>query len=287
MKRARQLCRAAAVICDAHVHLWPARTLHPDLIVVPGFTADPAALLAAMDAEGVRRAAVVTPGAMGWDNAYTLDAARAAPDRFVAVGRVDLTARDAAERLEREIAAGLAGVRIGPGLAADVLLAPPALAIWRLAKERRLPVHVHMGPDELERMGAVAERFPDMTLVVDHLGRPDVAAGPDGAGFRTVLAFARHPGAWIKTPAAYAFSRAGAPYRDLEPFLEAALEAYGADRLLWGSDWPACTVDGAYADAMEPVRSAGFLNAADRRGVLADNFGRLYGAAHDATGGVS
>lgn len=266
------------MICDAHVHLWPERTPHPDLVVVPGFVAEPAALLAAMDAEGVERAAVVTPSAMGWDNSYTLDAVRAAPARFVAVGRIDLTAADAAERLKHEMADGLSGVRIGPGLTAETLLAPPALAVWALAAERRLPVHLHMEPDELGCMDAVADRFPGLPLVVDHLGRPDVEAGTDGAGFRTVLAFARHRSAWIKTPAAYWFSRTGAPYRDLEPFLAAALDAFGADRLLWGSDWPACTRHGRYAEAMEPVRSGGFLSATHRRRVLAENFGRLYGA---------
>jgi predicted TIM-barrel fold metal-dependent hydrolase len=265
------------VICDAHIHLWPERTPHPDLVVVPGFVASSAALLEDMDAAGVDRAAVVTPSAMGWDNSFTLDAAQAAPERLVAVGRIDVTAPDAAERLVDEIAAGLAGVRIGPGLATETLLAPPALAIWTAAAERRLPVHLHMEPDELVRMDAVAERFPEMPLVVDHLGRPDVPAGPGGAGFRTVLQFARHPGTWIKTPAAYWFSRQATPYRDLEPFLAAALDAFGADRVLWASDWPACTRHGTYAEAMEPVRSGGFVGEADRGRVLGQNFERLYG----------
>jgi L-fuconolactonase len=82
----------------------------------------------------------------------------------------------------------------------------------------------------------------------------------------------------VKTPNSSFFSRVPAPHVDLVPFLEATLNEFGAERLLWGSDWPVCTQEEPYAVAVSSVDLAlAGASQAEREAVFAGNFDRIFG----------
>ncbi len=75
-------------------------------------------------------------------------------------------------------------------------------------------------------------------LLVDHCGRPDLDAGRGSPGFQAVLALAQTGRTWIKVSGFDKFSREAFPYADIADYVHAIQQAYGEDRLIWGSDWP-------------------------------------------------
>jgi len=75
-------------------------------------------------------------------------------------------------------------------------------------------------------------------LLIDHCGRPDIAAGLDAAAFQALLALGRDGRASIKLSGHSKFSRDSYPFADTWPFVRAIVEAYGLDACMWGSDWP-------------------------------------------------
>jgi len=120
-------------------------------------------------------------------------------------------------------------------------------------------------------------RSMPVDVVFDHIGWPDVAAGPDEPGFQRLLALLAGGRAWVKLSGLYRL--AGAPYEATDA-LVAALVAANPERCLWGSDWPHLML----ADAQMP--DAGVLlnallrvvtDAATRKRILVDNPAQLYG----------
>lgn len=265
-------------IRDAHTHLWSSLPPYPDLVPAPR-GGDAIDLITAMDEAGVHVAAVVTPGAMGWDNSATLAVSRAHRDRFVPVGRVNIQDPSAVHSLADDIAHGLRGIRVSPvnDLLAGGLLGEAAEHVWCKMAEGDLPVAVHAHSDQLKHVSALAEAHPELTLLLDHMGRPDVTAGVSDARFQAVLSLAEHENVAVKTPNAPFFSQAGSPFGDLAPFIAAALHHFGARRLLWGSDWPGSVVTTDYRSTLQPTLAVlEERTESESRLVLGGNFERLF-----------
>jgi len=117
-------------------------------------------------------------------------------------------------------------------------------------------------------------------VVIDHMGRPDVADGVDGPGFRHLLAFlAQHPWFWIKVSCPERLTVAGPPYDDVVPFARRLVESF-PDRVLWGTDWPHPNMkshmpdDGELVDVIPQIAVSGSAQKA----LLVDNPTRLYWA---------
>ncbi|MFD5226195.1 amidohydrolase family protein [Microbacterium sp. NPDC058342] len=135
-------------------------------------------------------------------------------------------------------------------------------------------VHERQLPDVV----ALAASVPDLPIVLDHLGKPAVGtssapAAPGGAWMRDLAELAQHTQVFCKVSGLPA--ETGGVWTDAQitPFLDAALEAFGPERLMWGSDWPVSAIDagrGAYAVGS---RQRWFRTVADwaaTRGVDAD-----------------
>jgi len=260
------------MIHDAHVHLV-ATPEGPHRTDLPIF-------LTELDSAGVSRAAIVTPSTMGWDNSVTVQAVREHPDRFVGIGRIDPSAEDAADQCASLLADGVRGVRLTTHQVAELswLHGDPVHALADVLATRGGVVEFHSGPAEFGLVGEFAERHSDLTIMIDHGGRPDVTAGVTGDDHRAALALARFPNVTTKTPAAYFFSRVEPPHRDLAPYLRSLLDAFGAERVLWGSDWPGCLAAGGYRDAVAAGEAAlDGASVSEREGVLHGTFERIFG----------
>jgi L-fuconolactonase len=236
-------------------------------------------LLAAMDTAGVEKAAVITPQPLGWDNSATFVATSAFPDRFVAIVRLDVRADDAAEVTASLHDQGARGIRIHLFDETDVswLVDGSIDKTVGALIERNSNLAFHCRPDQLPAVGDFAARNPALTVLVDHIGRPNVRAGADGPEFQGFLELAKYPNVFGKSPDPNFFSEAPPPHLDLVPFLELALDRFGADRILWGSDWPLSAQQEEYAASLEPLTTVlADASVAEQHAVLRGNFERLF-----------
>ncbi|MBT2225270.1 amidohydrolase [Nonomuraea sp. NEAU-A123] len=198
-----------------------------------------------MDETGIRQAVLVqATTAYGYDNSYVLDSCRRLPGRFVAVGTVDPLRPDAAAGLAAAVGdGGLAGVRLFTSgstmpTQGEWFAAPETYGFWEKAGELDIPVCLQMRLGAAtKQLESLLERFPGVRVLLDHIGYPDIAASPARAGSE-VAELARHPGLHLKLT-----------HRNLErlrdagteavDFLEPVVEAFGAERIAWGSNCPA------------------------------------------------
>jgi predicted TIM-barrel fold metal-dependent hydrolase len=232
--------------------------------------------LATASAAGVDRAVLVQAhGAYGTDNDYVLAALEAAPERVVGVVIVDPSDVDAPARL-RELARipGCRGVRLfGIGPEPPVWFDGDAgLALWDTAVELDLTIVATLLTPDLPRLARVLARRPGVPAVLDHCGFPDVQGGPPFAGAESLFALAEHAGLHLKVTS-YVLEAAGA---HAPAFVEALIAAFGAERLVWGSDYPQ-THDRPYAELLALARSAcSGLRESDQARVLGANALRLW-----------
>ena len=223
---------------DAHVHVFgpeasfpfsPKAKYHPD-------DATPEMLFALRDHLGFARNVIVQASCHGTDNAATLDAIARSDGKARGVAVVDPDIGDDELRALHE--GGIRGVRFN-FLKRLVDNAPKDkfLDIARRIAPLGWHVVVYFEADLLEELVPFLEAIPT-TIVIDHLGRPDIAQGPDGAD---IMAFKQllddHPNIWTKVSGAERLSVTGPPFDDFVAVIRPVVERY-PDRVLWGTDWP-------------------------------------------------
>lgn len=228
-------------IVDAQIHLWgsglPSNQSHWQ---VTSFTTDEAVKL--MDEAGVD-AAVIHPPA--WDPG-SLDMAFAAvaahPGRFAIMGALPL---DEAESRGR-----IASWREQPGMLGlrYVLLHEPVRTwvedgtldwLWAEAERAGVPLSL-LATDSLAPLARIAERFPDLRLTIDHLGgRGGMTTLKDDAAMTHIpelLALAKFPNVAVKATGLPGYSTGAYPFRPMMPFVQQAFDAFGPERVFWGTD---------------------------------------------------
>jgi L-fuconolactonase len=137
-------------------------------------------------------------------------------------------------------------------------------------------------PHQLPAAAELAAFLPEQPFVLDHLAKPRVRDGAATAlepWRRDLKALARHANVSCKlsglvTEAAWQAWRQA----DFTPYLEVALDAFGPDRLMFGSDWPVCLLAAEHADVAGIVMDfIGPLTAAERQAILGKTATRFYG----------
>jgi L-fuconolactonase len=131
-------------------------------------------------------------------------------------------------------------------------------------------------PHHLGQVESLAARLPDLTIVLDHLGKPPRGRNDFDAWRAGVERLAAHPGTVAKLSG---LRMPGMPYtaEALRPVWEIALKAFGPDRVLWGSDWPMTVPEGGYGPTAEVLRELiGELSAAEQAAVLGGTAERVY-----------
>jgi L-fuconolactonase len=239
-------------------------------------------LIAAMDQAGVAKAAVVhSSTTYGFDNSYVADGCAKYPGRLAAVGSVDVLQEDAPQRIREWQARGLAGLRLFTGGSTkefdpSELDDPRSFAAWELCAELGLPMCIQTGPIGLPQVTALAKRFPDVAIILDHLGRPEVADGPPYAKAQSLFDLAVLPNIYLKlTPRIFGDVRKG----DARPetFFPRVVAAFGAQRLAWGSNFP--TSPGTLADILATAQEGlASLGEEDREWIFSKTALTLYPA---------
>ncbi|MEV0720146.1 amidohydrolase family protein, partial [Asanoa sp. NPDC050611] len=134
--------------------------------------------------------------------------------------------------------------------------------------------------DQLPSAARAAAALPDVRFVLDHLGKPRITAGAEGlAEWRAAIApLAACPNATAKVSGLVT----EADWRrwtvdDLRPYVAGALEFFGPDRLMLGSDWPVCLLAGTYGVVRSALLDAlGVLSETERAAILGDTATRVY-----------
>ncbi|MEU1399691.1 amidohydrolase family protein [Micromonospora zamorensis] len=278
-----------AGIVDAHHHLW-VRARHPqpwiDPVTMAAIDADfePADLAPVARAAGVTATVVVQSIA---SEAETVDLlAVAAGDTLVrgVVGWVDLTADDVAQRLERLRAAPggerLVGIRhlvqsetdpayldrpdVRRGIAA---VGAAGLVFDLLVRQHQLPMAARLAHD-----------LPEVQFVLDHLGKPALGRPEMTEWTRGLRALAASPNTTAKLSGLVTeVERSPWTTEDLRPAVEGALDTFGPDRLMYGSDWPVCLLASSYPRWVEALAELlGDHDEADQALLWGDTARRVY-----------
>ncbi len=244
------------------------------------------ALIAAMDEAGVAKAAVVhSSTTYGFDNSYVVDGCNQYPDRLVAVGSVDVLAPNAVATIRQWVGRGLKGLRLFTGGSTkdfdpSELEDPRAVPAWQACGELGLPMCIQTGPIGLPQVTALARQFPDVAIILDHLGRPDVLDGPPYANAGSLFALADLPNIYLKlTPRIFGDVKKGAA--SAETFFPKLVEVFGASRLAWGSNFPTSpgTLSEILATAQQGLAS---LSAEDQDWIFSGTAQSLYPSLADA-----
>ena len=241
---------------DAHQHFWDLERveypwLTPDLAPIHR-NFEPAELEPLLDAAGIARTVLVQAANSFEDTGYMLEQADRHPWIAGVVGWLPLlepgVTESALERYARQ--PKLRGVRhlVHNEPDPDWLLRVPVATSLALVAERGLVYDIPAEfPLHLEHVPALAERVPELTIVIDHLAKPPLRGGELDEWARQLAAAAAHPNVCAKVSG---LNTAADPERwsaaDLRPAIDIAFDRFGAERLMFGSDWPVCLLAGDY-----------------------------------------
>ncbi|MFI6938138.1 amidohydrolase family protein [Streptomyces sp. NPDC050418] len=279
---------------DAHHHVWDLTVRDQDWITGPGLaplrrTFTLADLAPEARAAGITATVLVQTVTVREETPEFL--ALAADSDLVAgvVGWTDLTAPGIADELARlrELPGGqhLVGIRhqVQGEPDPEWLARPDVRRGLRAVAAAGLAYDLVVLPHQLPACVAAAAAVPELTFVLDHLGKPPIRAGEPEAWTVQVRALAELPNTAAKLSGLVTEADWTTWTTDtLRPYAETALDAYGPGRLMFGSDWPVCRLAASYrevADTAGELLSG--LDAGERGEVFGGTARRVYGLAED------
>jgi L-fuconolactonase len=244
-------------------------------------------LLRMLDDNEVERAVVVQRAYIyGFDNSYVVDAAAAYPDRLRAVCMIDALDDDAPAQVRHWVAGrGAIGIRMSEpyrGADASWFSSPRAMAVWETAAALGIPVRLHLFRwNRLVCLPAIADlaaRFPQLTIVVDHLSNLAAEEGPPSFGLDEPLRALIALDNVFLLFSTINLAKLVVEDRPAAPVIEHLTAAFGAHRLLWGSDIGQSKASYEQMRAMADAAVAG-LSGDERRQLLYDTGKAVYGWA--------
>jgi predicted TIM-barrel fold metal-dependent hydrolase len=271
----------ASPVVDSHVHCFagfddPRYPYHPDGPYRPETAARPDQLLRCMDGAGVDRAIIVHPEPYQDDHDYLehcLDAGK---------GRLKGTCLFFADR-PGSLDQMSSLIRRCPGIVAVRIHAyaperlppfgkPELRALWKRAADLGLMVQLHFEPRWAPGFEPLIREFPATPVIIDHLGRPLQGIPED---HDRVIAWSRHPNTFIKLSAL--LPKDQYPHRDAAPFVRAAVDAFGPDRMIWGGGFSERATPESYLAARDRMMAyVSHLSPADQDKVAGATAARAF-----------
>ncbi|NKB67692.1 MAG: amidohydrolase family protein [Candidatus Latescibacteria bacterium] len=263
-------------IVDSHLHIWSDDVDRYPRRDVP-YPGSAELLLQYMDEAGVDHAVIVLPQYYQYDNRLLADTLRQHDDRFAGVGVIDPRGPKAADTLTQLVQEdGLGGVRLRGTIESGWFCQTDTDPLWQKAAQLNIPLCLLGSPEQIDLMRQMIERHPDTPVVIDHFAMIPASDGLDAPAFQTFLALARFPRVHIKLSGLHYWSSGHYPYETAQANLKAAVQAYGPQRILWGSDWPHILFGGGYIRNLNFVRRLEWLSEADKAQILGATAYRLW-----------
>ena len=238
-------------------------------------------LLHQMNANDVGRAVLIQHRGT-YDNGYLFECARRFPGRFAVVAMVDTSRPEAPSALEKWAGEGAVGVRLGP---TERSPGPDPLAIWRKAAELGLVVSSlgnvdAFASDEFEDL---VGQLPELTIIVEHLAGVGQGAEAPYDTYKKALALANHPNVYLKVGGLGEISvrppvlEPNFAFEYTPPLIEMAYDAFGPQRMMWGSDYPPVSGREGYWNALHGVlEHPAFRTDEDRGWVMGKTAAKVF-----------
>ncbi len=245
------------MIVDTHLHVWSADT---DKYPMDGGRASSEDgsiefLNDTMAEAGVDRAVIVQPIHYLYDNSYVADVLARFPGRFAAIGLVDRQAPDAADQLERLVVDHrFSGLRMHLSKPDDPAewAAPDQDPIWARAEQLGASFISHGPSTLLPAVEPIIARFPNVPLALDHNGGAPRNEDPPYPLLQRVLDLAKYPNVYVKlTPHK---EEESFPYADTWGAFKRIYDAFGPERLMWGTNFPGVMRETGYRPSLEFFR---------------------------------
>jgi len=270
---------------DAHHHLWDLETglydwpSAAEAAIYRTFTADD--LAPELGPAGIDATIIVQATDSLADTDAMIGAAEGHPWIAGVVGWVPLTDRGAAERALGPRRGWIRGIRhlIHWESDPDWLLRSDVQSGLDLLAREGLPFDVvAVFPDHLPLVPRVAAAHPDLVLVIDHLAKPPFRADGWDEWEAALRRAAQPPRVFAKVSGLDTAAGPGWTVPELRPAWEVALEAFGPQRLMFGSDWPVCRLVSTYGQVVSATRElVGELSASEQEQVIGGTARAVYG----------
>ena len=220
------------------------------------------------------------------NNDYQFDCVRRFPGRFASVVCVDTDLSDAPRTLERLVDQGISGIRLradarSPG--------DDPIAIWRTAARLKVSISCPGRSSDFAspEFAQIIQAVPELPIVIEHLGSLNLPGSPDSPPLETsrrVFDLARFPNTYIKIHGLGEFCRRAMPVaepfpfeRPTPPLLDMAYEAFGPQRMMWGSDYPPVSGREGYRNALRlPMEHFGAKGERERQLIFGEVAGRVF-----------
>ena len=278
-----------AMKLDAHLHVWPSPAAYayapgkePPAGLAESSTTE--ALLEQCDRAGIHGALIVQPINLMYDHAYVSEALRAHPGRFVGCCLADPSVGGGGAAALGDLLAPrgpFRAVRFNPGLwpEGERMSNEAGKAMFALAGERDAFVgfmcfhglHLHV-----EDIKDLCAEFPATRVLMDHFG---FVKGVEDPNWLALLSLAEFPQVCVKASAQFRVAPEGErwPYESTGPQLRGLVDAFGPDRVVWGSDFPYVEEQCGYERASEIAENCGAaLSVEEAEAVMGGNLARMF-----------
>ena len=281
-------------IIDCHQHFWQVGRfdypwMSPELgVLYKDYL--PEALEPILRSSGVSRTVLVQASNSLEETRWLLQLADGHPFIAGVVGWVDLTSSGVEAQIGEFIQhPRFRGVRhLVESEPDDAWLArSDVLRGLRVLADRDVAFDLLVHTRHLQHVVTVAERCPGLRLVVDHMAKPPIATGEIAEWSRRLKAVAQIPRIHCKLSGLVTEANHWAwTISDLAPYVETALEWFGPERMMFGSDWPVCLLAAAYDRALGAYQELlEHLNPGDRQRILGGNAARFYRLENESVAG--
>jgi predicted TIM-barrel fold metal-dependent hydrolase len=266
------------LMIDSHVHVFKR---DPQFPYAPG--ARPPAedapvekLLELMHANNVARTVIIQVIHYKWDNSYLASVLKRYPATFHGVCRVNPEDPAAPDHLSQLTQEGFRGVRLSPaaGAEGDWIRGPLMPPLWQRCNELKVPMTVLAPVTRLPDLTPLIEANPELTVVIDHmadspLDRPDL--------LKLLLDLARYPKVFVKISDMWVLSKQPYPFPDAQEQVRRLIAEFGANRLMWATNWPVSLQQLDYNRIVDLYRDHfGFVSREEHEDILSGTVLRVW-----------
>ncbi len=272
---------------DAHQHFWQRGRFKDAWLDRPEHRPISASFLPAdlaplLQKAGVQKSVFVQTQHDVEENRWALGLAREHDWIAGVVGWVDLASPRCEEQLlEFKAHPKFVGVRhiVQDEPDDDFIARPAALAGLKVLEKHGVPYDLLFFVKHLKHAATLAAQFPGLKLVIDHLAKPRIKDHSMGGWKDAFVAASTFPNVFCKLSGMVTEADwKGWTPADLKPYVQLALERFGSDRLMFGSDWPVCELAAPYERMIDALREAlGPISAAEREQIFGGTAIRFYG----------
>lgn len=276
------------MIIDAHQHFWQlSKPFQYEWLKTPRHAPIcrdflPQHLKPLMDQAGVQRTVFVQTQHNVEENRWVLSMANEHPWIAGVVGWVDLASPQVEEQVrEFKQFQKFVGVRhvTQDEPDDDFIIRPQVLRGLGVLEKHHVPFDLLFFVKHLKHAATLAQRFPGLPMVIDHLSKPRIKDRSIDDWLPHLREAARFPNVYCKlsgmvTEADWQHWKPA----DIRPYVQHALELFGPSRCMFGSDWPVCELAGSYQRVFDALSEAlGPISAADRAAIFGGTAAKFYG----------